>query len=333
MILVTGGTGLVGSHLLFQLTQKEDSVRAIFRTEASRDKVKEVFGYYTDEPKKQFDKIDWVQADITDVPSMIPVFENVTEVYHAAALISFDPKDYIRMRKANIHGTAIVVNLSIDAGVKKLCYVSSIAAIGENPSKKTIDEENEWNDNENNHGYAITKYGGEMEVWRASQEGIDVVIVNPGVILGPGYWSSGSGKLFSQVAKGFTFYTEGVTGFIDVMDVVNAMMKLMKSSLKNERYILVSENKTFKDVLTNIAEALKVKKPTKKIKPFVSSLFWRFEAIKSFFTNKGPRMTKHSAKSLHSKSFYNNEKVIKAIDMKFKSVDQSILETAKRFIV
>ena len=255
MILVTGGTGLVGAHLLVRLTQENERVRAIYRTLESIENAKKVFSYYKNIPVDLFSKIEWIQADITQVPSMIIAFKNVKKVYHCAAIISFDPKDYIEMRKVNIHGTAIIVNLAIDANIDKLCFVSSIATIGNDPKKKRATEENEWIGNEINNGYAITKYGAEMEVWRASQEGVNVVVVNPGVILGSGFWHSGSGKMFSQVFKGLPFYSEGVTGFVGVKDVINCMVKLMESNYKNERFIVVSENKSFKEVLFYIADS------------------------------------------------------------------------------
>ena len=143
MILVTGGTGLVGSHLLYHLTLRNDRVRAVYRTRDGLPNVRKVFSYYTKKGEEYFSKIDWHQADITDVPSMIPVFEGVSQVYHCAALISFDPSDYRKMRKVNIHGTAIMVNLSRDVGVKKFCYVSSIAALGGNSKKLVSDEDNQ----------------------------------------------------------------------------------------------------------------------------------------------------------------------------------------------
>ena len=254
MILVTGGTGLVGSHLLYKLTTENEKIRAIYRSEKKIEKVKEVFSFYTSEVKKYFSKIEWIKADITNVPEMIPLFKGIEYVYHCAALVSFNPKDYREMRKVNIHGTAIMVNLAIDAKVKKFCFVSSIAAVGDSVNGKIVTEENEWNDQADNHGYAITKFGAEMEVWRASQEGIDVVIVNPGVILGSGFWNSGSGKLFTQVHNGFNYYTEGITGFIGVKDIVKAMVSLVKSEVKNERFILVSENKSFRDIFFSIAD-------------------------------------------------------------------------------
>lgn len=323
MILVTGGTGLVGSHLLYHLSLKNDTIRAIYRTESSLEKVKKVFSFYTDDDAF-FNKIDWFKADITQVPAMIPAFEGVKYVYHCAAFISFNRKDYREMRKVNIHGTAIIVNLSVDAKIEKLCFVSSIAAVGEFLNGNLIDEECEWNKELDNSGYSITKFGAEMEVWRASQEGVKVVIVNPGVILGSGFWNAGSGKLFSQVYNGFKYYTEGITGFVAVQDVVQPMIQLMNADVKNERFILVSENKSFKDIFFSIAASFGKNRPSVKIKPWQTAIFWRFSWFVSKITGVAPLITKYSAKSAHSISKYSSKKIIKSIDYEFESVDTSI---------
>ena len=323
MILVTGGTGLVGSHLLYHLSLENDNIRAIYRTESSLEKVKKVFSFYTSD-EKYFSKIEWFQADITEVPAMIPAFIDVKHVYHCAAFISFDPKDYIEMRKINIHGTAIIVNLSVDAKIEKLCFVSSIAAVGDSLKGDIIDEENEWNKELDNSGYSITKFGAEMEVWRASQEGIDVVIVNPGVILGSGFWKSGSGKLFSQVYNIFKYYTEGITGFVSVQDVVKPMIQLMKSDVKNERFILVSENKSFKEIFFLIADTFVKKRPSRKVKPWQTAIAWRVAWVLSKITGKEPLLSKYSAKSAHSISEYSSEKIEKTIDFKFEKIEKSI---------
>lgn len=330
MILVTGGTGLVGSHLLHHLSLQNDEIRAIYRTKSSLEKVKQVFLSYTNDATF-FEKIEWFQADITDIPSMIPAFKNVKHVYHCAAFISFNPKDYRQMRKVNIHGTAIVVNLAIDAKVEKLCYVSSIAAVGESLINDLITEENEWNKELDNSGYSITKFGAEMEVWRASQEGVQVVIVNPGVILGSGFWDTGSGKLFSQVYNGFQYYTEGITGFVSVEDVVKAMILLMKSDQRNERFILVSENKSFKELFFVIADALNVKRPVKKIVPWQTEVFWRLAWVFSRITQKEPLLSKYSARSAHHVSKYSSEKLIKALNFKFEAIENSILRITKKY--
>lgn len=332
MILVTGGTGLVGSHLLYHLTLKNDKIRAIYRTEEKREHVKKIFSYYTDDVQYFLSKIDWIQADITDIPSLEPVFKNITEVYHCAALVSFDAKDYRKMRQVNIDGTANIINFSIEAKVKKFCFVSSIAAIGNSINGKPITEENEWNDNDENHGYAISKYGAEMEVWRGSQEGLDIVIVNPGVILGSGFWQEGSGKLFTQINNDFKFYTEGVTGFISVQDVVKSMIELMKSNIKNERFVLVSENKSFKKILFAIADGLNKKRPTIKTSKLLTSIVWRIDWFLTKITGKESVLTKNSARSSHNKSYYSSNKIKNALNFKFMPIDVSIELITKNYL-
>jgi len=331
MILVTGGTGLVGAHLLYHLTQENDTIRAIYRTKESLEKVKNVFSFYTDIISPSFDKIEWIQADITDVPSMIPAFSDVEYVYHCAAFISFDPRDYIEIRKVNIHGTAIIANLSIDAKVKKLCFVSSIATVGDSINGHLITEENERNNETKNYGYSITKFGAEMEVWRASQEGVDVVIVNPGVILGGGFFNSGSGTLFTKVHNGMPFYTEGVTGFVGVEDVIKAMIGLMNSTIKNERFVLVSENKSFKEVFSKMAIAFGKKPPSIKIGKLVTSIIWRLDWLLTKITRKSPFLTKQSAKSAHNKTYYSSEKIEIDLDFSFTKIDKVIAKTVKQF--
>ena len=249
MILVTGGTGLVGSHLLYKLATTTKNIRAIYRRAHKLESVKKVFSYYTEDFETLFDSIDWVETDLNDIPTLSEAFNNVTYVYHCAAFVSFEPDKYHQLRKINIQGTANIVNLCVANNVQKLCYVSSIAAIGHNKTNDIISETTEWNPEYDNSVYAITKYGAEIEVWRGTQEGLDAVIVNPGIILGPGYWNAGgSGSLIKQVYKGFSYYTHGVTAYVDVWDVVAIMQKLMQSDINNERFILASDNLSFKEV-------------------------------------------------------------------------------------
>ncbi|WP_299058948.1 NAD-dependent epimerase/dehydratase family protein [uncultured Polaribacter sp.] len=330
MILVTGGTGLVGAHLLYHLVQMDENIRAIYRSEDTIEKVKEVFSFYTDDDALA-SKIEWFKADITDVPAMIPAFVGVQKVYHCAALISFDPKDYIEMRKVNIHGTAIIANLSIDVKVEKICFVSSIASLGDSLKGAIITEENDWNPQDENSDYSITKFGAEMEIWRASQEGVEVVIVNPGVILGSGFWQKGSSTLFSKIYNGFNYYTEGVTGFVSVTDVVSAMVQLMNSTVKNERFILVSENKTFKEIFFSMANAFGKKTPSIKIKPWQTAIFWRVSWLLSKITRKTPLLSKYSAKSAHSVSKYTSEKIEERLNFQFEKIETVIKRVCKNY--
>jgi len=331
MILVTGGTGLVGSHLLYYLSLENETVRATHRKTSDLSVVKEVFSFYSNNFESLFNKIEWVEADITDVFSLEIAFENVTKVYHCAALVSFNENDYKAMRKINIEGTANIVNFCIKNEVEKLCYVSSIATISKSATSNVISESNEWDAEKSDYDYAITKYGAEMEVWRASQEGVPVVIVNPGVILGAGFFDSGSGEIFRKIYNGFKFYTEGVTGYISVNDVVKAMVVLMKSNIKNERYILVAENKTFKEVFFEIAENFDKKPPTIQATKTMTGFAWRFEKVISIITGKPPLLSKQSAKSIHSKCYYSSDKIKKALDYKFEPISKTIAEVCSLY--
>ncbi len=331
MILVTGGTGLVGSHLLYQLCLSKQSIRATYRNKAHLAKVENVFSYYDKNYKTLFKKIEWLEACVEDVPALTLAFADVDVVYHCAALVSFNPKDYLKMRRTNIKGTANMVNLSVDFGVRKFCYVSSIATLGDTLKAKEVNEENEWNA-QHKSGYAITKYGAEQEVWRASQEGLNVVVVNPGVIVGPGFWQSGTGQLFASIYKGFKFYATGVTGFVGVNDVVKAMVALTESSLSLERYILVSDNMNFKEFFSLIADSLNVKKPNFKVTKFLGAVAWRIAWLKSLLTNKAPLFTKESARSLQEKTFYSSQKIVAALDFKFSPLKGVVIFSGKVFL-
>ena len=330
MILVTGATGFVGAHLLYQLAETNEHVRAIYRSEKTIEKVTEVFSLYGADASL-ISKIEWFKADITDVPSMIPAFYGVKKVYHCAAFISFNPKDYREMRKVNIHGTAIIVNLSIDAKVNKICFVSSIASVGSASYGSLLTEESEWNSQADNSGYSITKFGAEMEVWRASQEGVDVVIVNPGIILGGGFWNAGSGKIFTKIFHGLKFYTEGKTGFVGVKDVVKTMVFLTNSTIKNERFILVSENKSYKEVFFLIADALKKKRPYKRIHRWKMELLWRVSSFLSIITGKEPLLSKYAAKSANSTSLYTSKKVQEILPFKFQTIEAVVKEVSENY--
>jgi nucleoside-diphosphate-sugar epimerase len=332
MILVTGGTGLVGSHLLYHLVNRGEKVKAIFRSGSDLQKVKKVFGYHTLDNEILFKKIDWIEADLNDIPELEKAFKNIKQVYHCAAMVSFDPKDYHKMRKINIEGTENIVNLSISNKIEKLCFVSSIASLSWSINEKKITESNFWTNSTNKSEYAITKHGAENEIWRASQEGVDVVIVNPGVILGSGFWGKGTGKIFDRIYHRFKFYTLGVTGFIGVKDVVNIMIELMHSDIKDERFILIAENSSFKDIFFKIADHFGVKRPSKNISSFLSEFGWKIAWFKSKFTKKSAELTKFSARAAHQKRYYSSEKIKKTLGYTFESMDQSITAICKDYL-
>ena len=334
MILVTGGTGLVGSHLLYHLIKNGNAVKAIYRRKHKLDSVKKVFSYYSEDFESLFRKIEWIEADITDIPALEIAFKDVTHVYHSAAFVSFEPDKYRLLRKINIEGTANIVNLCISHNIKKLGYVSSIASLGKNAKSETyINENTEWNPEDDNTVYAITKYGAEIEVWRGSQEGLDVVIVNPGVILGPGFWRSGSsGSLFNHIYKGLHYYTNGITSYIDVCDVSKVLIQLMDSNIKNERFILASENLSFNDFQTRVAKVLNVKPAHKEADKLILEIGWRLDWLNHKLRGKRRRLTKQLVQSLHGKRYYENTKIKEALNFEFIPIDDSIKKVSQYFL-
>ncbi|TDW45882.1 nucleoside-diphosphate-sugar epimerase [Flavobacterium sp. 270] len=332
MVLVTGGTGLVGAHLLLHLIENGENVRAIYRTQNNIQKTKTVFELY--QKGDLFEKINWLEADILDVPSLEIAFIDIDYVYHCAALISLEPQDEDKLRKTNIEGTANMVNFSIAKGIKKFCFVSSIAALGDiAPHETYITEETDWNPEKPHSDYAISKYGAEMEVWRSLQEGLDVIIINPGVILGPipktKTDDQGSAEFYTRVANGLSFYTLGSTGFVTVNDVVRIAFDLMKSDIKNERFTLIAENIVFRDILNTIADALKVKRPTIHATPFLVNLGWIADGIFSTLFFQKRRLTKAAAKASYSNNLYTNEKIKTALGTVFTDVHQYIKDISK----
>ncbi len=329
MILVTGGTGLVGSHLLLELVKSQEKVRAIYRSEKSLQAVKKVFAYRVPEEEsiRLFNSIQWMRADITDIPALSKAFKGVDYVYHCAAYISFDPSEDLKLRRINIEGTANVVNLCISTKVRKLCYVSSIATFSKKPGQAEITENSHWNKEKNHTMYAITKFGAEMEVWRASQEGVPVVIVNPGVIIGPGFWNSGSGLIFLKVDRGLKYHFPKITGFVGVQDVVFGMHQLMDSPIEGEQFVLVAENRSFRSILEKVAESIDKPAPSKPLKPWMVTAGWLWENSLGRLSGKKRQLSRHSAKSLFEKTSYSSEKIIIRLNFNFEDLNRVIDQT------
>ncbi|MEH6762518.1 MAG: NAD-dependent epimerase/dehydratase family protein [Maribacter arcticus] len=330
MVLVTGGTGLLGSHLLFKLVNDNIEVRALYRTSEKLDQVKKIFGYYSPNANILFEKIDWIKADILDIPSLELAFVEVTHVYHCAAYISFNPSDFKLLERINREGTANVVNMCIALGVKKLCHVSTIGTIGRPISNKKATEETEWG-RQHANPYAITKHLAEMEVWRGAQEQLQTVIVNPGVILGPGFWESGSGTFFKTASKGYPFYPPGGSGFITVADVTRSMVNLMNSKITGERFILVARNLSYKEILSHITSTMGKKAPSKELKLWQLQLVKFGDQIRNIITGKARTITNSTIYGLQHPTKFDNSKVTNALEFEFEPLEETIKFSAKLF--
>jgi nucleoside-diphosphate-sugar epimerase len=331
MILVTGGTGLVGSHLLMQLINEGKSVRAIFRDEKSIEKVKQVFTWNNLSPNLVDEKIEWVESDILNPEDFKNCFEGIRQVYHCAAMVSFNKRDKKELFKTNINGTANLVNLCMDFKIEKLCYVSSTAAVGKAPKDGIRTEDCQWQD-DGVSNYSVSKHLSEMEVWRGIEEGLNAVIVNPSVIIGPGDWNVSSSNLFLKVWKGLKFYSQGGNAFVDVRDVVSCMCNLMNSDITSERFLIVSENLSFRSLFDQIATVLNKPLPNIKAKQWMVDVLWKIEAVKSFIFGSLPLVTKESAESAMTVATYSNQKIKDALNMEFIPTADAIKYTGAIFL-
>ena len=298
MILVTGATGFVGRNLIMSLSKKRDNLIGQFRREK---KLEETRLFFISKNKEEvFDRIIWRKADITNFSEVQSLFDDVIQVYHCAAYVSmaFYKTSYLNL--VNITGTTYIVDNSIKKKIKKLCFISSIAAIGEG-TKEEITEDTQWNPEVDKTPYSYSKYGSEMEVWRASQEGVPVVILNPGIIIG------NDSQIQKIIKNKFNFYTSGVSGFVTVEDVVKAAIALMQEKIKNERFILVSENISFKDFVNYFSK--KNKNYSIRIPKSILYLTWFIESFLSHLRIKNKFLTKALINNLYSKNYYNGNKI------------------------
>jgi len=331
MILVTGGTGMLGAHLLLELAGRGEKIRAIIRDKNKLANVNKIFSFYGAIPDELQSNIEWVDADLLDIESLNESFKGINKVYHAAAMVSFNPRDKYQMIYNNVKGTANIVNASVKSGIEKLCHVSSVAALGHAELNTFADEETFRNPKEKYSGYSISKFRSELEVWRGITEGLNAVIVNPSVILGPGDWHSGSPSIFWNISKGLKFYTRGITGYVDVLDVARGMIELMESDVINERFIISAENLSFQELFNHVADAIGTKRPSFYANPFLLELAWRFEALKSRLTGKTPLITKDTIRSAKNTCLYSSKKIEEKLDFKYTPIRKSILRIAENF--
>ncbi len=330
MILLTGATGLVGSHVLYTLASAGHKVRATKRESSKTSDVEELFKYYAGEKAGSLlEKVEWVEADLADYFKIEDVLDGVTHVVHSAAKVSFNPGESERMLQVNAEGTANLVNACIEKGIEKFVYVSSTSSLGRHPDGKEVDENVEWQPDDNRSAYSHSKFRAEMEVWRASKEGLPVVVVNPSVIIGPVEWKRSSGRLFYSVKRGMPFYTKGVTGFVDVRDVAECIYSLLYSDAVNERFILNGENLSFKEFFTKIAHAINKKPPLLKATPLMAEIGWRVNLVLCWVVGKAPAITKDTARAAHNKSFYSSRKFSEKFNFSFRPIDEAIENTVQ----
>lgn len=322
-ILVTGGTGFLGSYIIKQLVEKGYSVRAIRRTSKLPFWI----------PSAIFDKVEWVEGDVLDVVALEDAMEGIDTVIHSAAVVSFARRERKEMYKVNVDGTANVVNVALEKNIRRFVHISSVAALGRTANGGNVNEEKRWEESKVNTHYAISKFKAELQTWRGLNEGLEGVILNPSTILGHGDWHSSSCAIFRNIYEGFKWYTSGINGFVDVEDVARAAILLMESNITEQRYIVNGDNWTFQKLQNAIADAFDKKRPSKLATPFLMSLAWRIEKFKALITGKKPLLSKESARVAQSKTLFENDKLLKAIpNFLFTPLEESIKTAAVKYM-
>jgi nucleoside-diphosphate-sugar epimerase len=332
MIFVAGGTGYLGSHLLYTLVQLGKPVRALYRDKEKLDFFRKFRKFYPAVNDGALDKIEWVKGDILDYYSLSEYLTGVTRVYHVAGFVSFHMEDKQKLFNINVQGTANIVNACLEHQISKLCHVSSIAALGDAEDGEPIDESHLWNKNALASPYSFSKFRGEMEVWRGIHEGLQAVIVNPSVIIGPGMWYGTSAGIFKQIFNGLNYYPSGTSGYVDVGDVVKIMIRLSESEVSGERFILSAENLSHHEVLDYLAEAMKKPLPARELTPLIIKTACHLEKIRSFFTGQQPRITRQSMKSSSSVTSYSNHKIVQALSFSFTPVKDTVASSIPFFL-
>ncbi len=330
MIIVTGGTGLLGGHLLLKLVELKKPVRVIIRKGTDPNKILSVWKHY---PVDQHlpEQFEWFEADLNHRAEVYEALEGASQVYHCAGLVSFTQRQKRPLWETNAGITGNIVDALLEQPESKLVHVSSIAAIGPAGPGENCTELNGWPVSRDSI-YATTKTRGELEVWRGISEGLKAAIINPSIILGPGDWNKSSAHIFDVIYKGLRFYAKGITGYVDVRDVVGCMIQLMQSDISGERFIVNTTNLSFYELFNKVAFGLHVKAPSRYATPVITSLACKAEWFRTLFTVGEPRITRSGARSSHAVQQYSSEKVCKALDFSFRDIDETIRHTAECYL-
>lgn len=322
MVLVTGGTGFLGSYIIKQLVEKGYNVRALRRSNKLPFWI----------AKEILEKVEWVEGDVLDVIALENAMNGVDTIIHSAAIVSFATKDRKEMYHVNVEGTANVVNIALEKNVRRLVHISSVAALGRTANGGHVNEEKKWEESKVNTHYAKSKFKAELQVWRGISEGLEAVILNPSTILGYGDWHSSSCAIFKSVHDGFNWYTPGINGFVDVEDVAKAAIVLMESTINEQRFIVNGDSWTFKKLQDTIADGFSKKRPARKTTPFLLGVAWRMEKLKSLFTRKKPLLTKESARVAQSQTWFENDKILKALQgFSFTPLEETIKKACEKY--
>ncbi len=319
-VLVTGGTGFLGEYIVRELLSHQYEVFLLVRSLSKC--------VFLNHPG-----VTVIEGDILDVVVLDEIIQEVDYVIHAAAMVSFSPSEAEEMTRINVKGTENVVNLCLESNIKKLIFVSSIAALGRTENQGVISEITKWMPYALNSKYAVSKRKAELEVLRGKEEGLEVAIVNPGVILGAGDWDRSSGKIFKLVYKGLRFYNRGVNGYVGVKDVAKAIRIMMEAPLENgERFVLVAENLSQKELFTEIALSMNKRPPQWELPPFLAKIAGVLMEFIGKITGKSMLISRETVRTSLHQHFYDGSKITRKLEFQYTPLKEVIRESGAIFL-
>lgn len=330
MILVTGATGILGRVIVLELLKQGKKVRATKRKSSNINDVKHSFQFYTENPEEFFNKIEWIDVDFDDIDSLKTALINVEEVYHCAAKVSFHPDDRKEMYHSNIVGTRNLLFACENSSVKKFCFVSSVAVLDGTDENGKVTEDSNFNPKLHHSKYAKSKHFSEMEVWRASAEGLKTVIINPGVIIGSGNWQSSSGEIFGTFEK-FPYAMSGSSNYVDVRDVANIAIALMERNIFGERFLIISENKKLVEVANLIRQQLG-KSQAKVLPKWILNVGYVLNLLLGWLITPLRLLNRINIQAVTSHHILSNNKIKERLDYQFIPITESIDFHLKNYI-
>lgn len=323
-VFITGGTGFLGAYIIKNLVEKGHAVRALRRSSSK-------LPFFI--PAAIWEKVSWIEGDVLDIVALEEGMAGVSAVLHSAAIVSFAKDNRDEMYKVNIDGTANVVNIALEQGVKRLLHVSSVAALGRTVDASTVSEEKKWETSKANTHYAITKHEAEMHAWRGFAEGLQGAIVNPSTILGFGNWHQSSCAIFKNAYKEFPWYTKGINGFVGVEDAAEAAVQLLLSDINEKRFIVNAENRSFQALFSTIANGFGKRPPHRHANKTMSEVAWRLEAVKATLTGNKPLLSRETAKIAHSHTSFDNGALLKALPgFRYQPLDEVIEKACAQYL-
>ena len=312
-ILVTGGTGLLGSYMLRWFRHHGyTNLTATFHNDSKTL------------PADLQQGIEWKKLVLPDIQDTHEIISGMDWVIHTAAYIGYNKNEKAKLLAINQEGTKHIVNACLEHQVKHFIYVGSIGALGKEKNFATLNEASPWLQNEFSTTYGLSKYLGELEAWRGSIEGLNVTAVLPSVILGTGDWQRSSLQIFDRVAKKSGWYPGGQTGYVDVRDLANFIGLILEKNKPGERWILNAENLSYEVIYRMIGQVLGLQKNFRPAPRWLANVI-----LSSISLMTGKQLGKEILAPAYATFSYDHSKSLALDGFSYRPIEETIHEVTE----